>query len=105
MTDPRAAFTLAGATVVLAARRADGCALVAYADRGGKPTNRFTLAFPHELRRAGMHLAGIKAAIGGLPLATFGFETVEVHTTQAPAPRPRCLLSAHYAAAASERED
>lgn len=94
MTRQRLTLTLAGADVAIGARRPDGCAAVVYLDRGGRPTNRFTIAYPHELRGVGWHLADIKAAIAAAPLLRFAFDPPSQEVAAA---RPRGFLHAHFA--------
>jgi hypothetical protein len=92
-----------GADVTLRARLPDGRALISFACAGA-PLPCSAEAWPHELRGIGWHLAEIKRAIDRLPLQGAAPPPLPAFS-QAPAPRPACLLSAHYAAAASERED
>lgn len=103
MTPSPHPLQVGGATVLLAGRRPNGDALVCYADKGGNPTSGFRIVRSFELRGLGWHMAAIKAAIARLPEARFAFDETRL-PQPAPAP-PRCLLFAHHAAAASERED
>lgn len=73
----RPALTVGGYDIVLAARCTNGDALVSYADKQGKPTDRFRIAAPHELRGIGWHMAEIKAAIAGLHLIEFPWEAAD----------------------------
>ena len=86
-------LTFAGGDVAPVRRRADGRAIVAYLDRAGEPMRHTAVAWPHELRGIGWHLADIKKLIAGLPLEG-------TPTPEPAAPRP--LLFSHHVAAAQE---
>ena len=95
-------YTLGGTDVVLVARLPDGHAVCAYLDRHGNRTGGTRPAWPHELRRLGVHLAAIKAEIAKLPLLNADGSLPAPIPQEAPAARPRAFLFAHHAVPASD---
>lgn len=97
MTATRRPLTIGGFDVLLTARRPNDRVLLCYADRYGRPTDRYREAMPHELRGIGWGIASIKEAAAALPLLLWPWE-VE------PAPPPtRDILHAHHAIAQGDR--
>jgi hypothetical protein len=88
-------LTFAGGDVVPVRRKANGQVVVAYLDRKGQPTSITAIAWPHELRGIGWHMAGIKQVVGRLPLE--GDTPTPAPASEPAAPRP--LLFAHHVAA------
>jgi hypothetical protein len=110
MSGARRFLSFAGADVVPMFVRADGRAVVAFLDRGARPTALIAEAWPHELTGPGWHLSQIKRLLEQLPREAAD-KAQPAATTPAPnskpnhrenATRPRGFLSAHYAAAGED---
>jgi hypothetical protein len=86
-------LTFAGGDVVPVRRRANGQVVVAYLARNGQPTSITAIAWPHELRGIGWHMAGIKQVVGRLSLEGDN----PAPASEPAAPRP--LLFVHHVAA------
>lgn len=92
-TNRRPPLTFAGGDVLPVRRKANGQVVVAYLARNGQPTSITAIAWPHELRGIGWHMAGIKHVVGRLPLEGDN----PAPESEPAAPRP--LLFADYVAA------
>lgn len=100
MTADRRPLSIGGYDVLLTARRPSDRVLLCYADRYGRPTDRYREAMPHELRGIGWGIASIKAVAASLPLLLWPWETPPVERE---APATRDILHAHHAIAQGDR--
>ncbi len=98
MTDKRP-LTLRGFDVAIEGRRPDGRALVDVLDGRGRRSERYTQAWPHELRGIGWGLSDIKAAIAAAPLVSLASDKAPAAlSSDAPKDRRRMLFAHHVAA-------
>lgn len=94
-------LTFAGGDVVLVRRQVTGQVVGVYLGRDGQPTSATVVAWPHELRGVGWHMAAIKAVVERLPLDGAPMNPAP----EPPAAAARWLFAHHVAAHTDRQED